>query len=82
MTTESTKLTREPVRIAWVLYTLVQTIVIVLSTAGAISHTVGTVVTGIALAIHAAVAELFVRQNTVPLKPLQELAQAEQERHP
>lgn len=76
MSTSST-LTREPVRIAWVLYTLIQTIVIVLSTAAIISHTAGAVVTGIALAVHAAVAELFVRSNTVPLKPLEELAAAE-----
>ena len=73
-------LTRDPVRIVWVTYGLVQAIVTVLLLASAIDEVVGGIITGVALAIYAAVSELFVRTETVPRQPLEDLAYAQ--RHP
>jgi hypothetical protein len=60
-------LTRDPVRLVWVCYGFVQAVVIVLMAAGVVSSTTSSVVTGIALACYAAVSELFVRHETIPV---------------
>ncbi len=71
-------LTKDPVRIVWVAYSLVQSVVIILATSGVIGHTFSYAVTGIALACYVAVSELFVHHETVPLQPLLDLARAQQ----
>lgn len=68
-------MTRDPVRIVWVVYAFLQAIVLVLSTADIVNQTVSSVVTGIALAAYVAVSELFVRHETVPRITLEELVQ-------
>jgi hypothetical protein len=70
----SNTLTRDPVRWTWVIYGFVQAVITVLLATGAVSTEVGAIITGIALAIYAAVSELFVRPETVPRVPLEELA--------
>jgi len=69
-------LTRDPVRIVWVAYGLVQAIVIAMMAAEWVSPKLSSVVTGVALACYVAVSELFVRKETVPLEPLRELGEA------
>lgn len=70
----SNTLTRDPVRWTWVIYGFVQAVITVLLATGAISTEVGAIITGIALAVYVAVSELFVRPETVPRVPLEELA--------
>lgn len=74
----STVLTRDPVRITWVIYGLVQGVVAVLLLASVISEVVGGLIVGITAALYVAVSELFVRPETVPRQPLAELAAAQQ----
>jgi hypothetical protein len=69
-------LTRDPVRIVWVSYGLIQAVVIVLMAAELVSPKVSSVVTGVALACYVAVSELFVRRETVPLEPLRALGES------
>lgn len=69
-------LTRDPVRIVWVVYGLIQAVVTVLIGAQLIGPMVSAVVTGVALAVYVAVSELFVHAETVPLEPLREYAAA------
>jgi hypothetical protein len=68
------RLTRDPVRWTWVLYGLVQAVVTVLLGAEVVSAQGGAIITGVALAAYIAVSELFVRPETVPRVPLEELA--------
>jgi hypothetical protein len=74
----TTFLTRDPVRIVWVVYGLVQAVVIALMAAEWVSPKLSSVVTGVALACYVAVSELFVRKETVPLEPLRDLADSQQ----
>ena len=60
-------ITRDPVRLVWVCYGFVQAVVIVLMAAELVSPRVSSVVTGIALSCYAAVSELFVRHETIPV---------------
>jgi membrane protein YdbS with pleckstrin-like domain len=60
-------LTRDPVRLVWVAYGLVQAVVIVLMAAELINPRWSSVVTGIALACYVAVSELFVKRETAPI---------------
>ena len=69
-------LTRDPVRIVWVTYSFVQAAVISLTAVGVLTDRVSTVVTTVMLAGYVAVSELFVRPETVPRQPLEELARA------
>ena len=69
-------LTRDPVRIVWVTYALIQGVVIALMAADLLHERTSAVVTGIALAFYVAVSELFVRPETVPRHALEELAEA------
>ena len=74
----TTFLTRDPVRIVWVVYGLVQAVVIALMAAEWVSPKLSSVVTGVALACYVAVSELFVRKETVPLEPLRDMAEQQQ----
>jgi uncharacterized membrane protein YphA (DoxX/SURF4 family) len=73
----TTVMTRDPVRISWIVYGFVQAVITVLLAIGAVSTEVAAVITGIALAAYIAVSELFVRPETVPRAPLEELARRE-----
>ena len=73
----TTVLTREPVRIVWVVYGFVQAVVTVLLATEVIDQRVAAIVTGVALAAYVAVSELFVRASVVALQPLEELAAAQ-----
>lgn len=75
----TTYLTRDPVRIVWVVYGLLQGIVIVLMAADVVTAHLSAVVTGVGLACYVAVSELFVRKETVPVEPLRDLARSEGE---
>lgn len=75
-------LTNDPVRIVWVTYSFVQAVVIALTAAGVLNDNVSTIITTIMLAAYIAVSELFVRPETVPRQPLEELARAEAAAHP
>jgi membrane protein YdbS with pleckstrin-like domain len=75
--TSSNTLTRDPVRWTWVIYGFVQAVITVLLATSAISTEVGAIITGVALALYVAVSELFVRPETVPRVPLEELAEKE-----
>ena len=66
--------TNDPVRISWIVFTFVQSIIAVLLLAQAISEVTGGIIVGITAAAYVAVSELFVRPETVPRKPLEELA--------
>ena len=70
-------LTRDPVRIVWVIYGLVQAVVIAMMAAEWVAPKTSSVVTGVALACYVAVSELFVRRETVPLEPLRALTESE-----
>lgn len=70
-------LTREPVRITWVVYGLVQAVVTVLLATEVLSERVAAIITGVALALYAGVSELFVRSEVVPRVPLEQLAAAQ-----
>lgn len=74
-----TVLTKEPVRVAWIIYGALQGIVAVLLGADVISAQVGGILTGIGLVVYGAVSELFVRQAVVPLKPLNRLVATTEE---
>jgi len=67
---------REPVRVVNAVFTLIAAINAVLLGAGAYSGAVAGAVTGIIAALAAFVNEL-VRTEVVPIKPLQDLADAE-----
>lgn len=65
---------RDPVRIAWVCYGFVQATVIVLLATDVLSQRWAAIISGIGFAIYVAVSELYVRPQTVPREPLEELA--------
>jgi len=67
---------REPVRVINSFFTLVAAINAVMLGAGAYSGAVAGVVTGIIAALAAFVNEVFTRSEVVPIKPLEDLAQA------
>lgn len=66
--------TNDPVRISWVIYGFIQAVIAVLLATGVVSPDVGAIIIGVALACYVAVSELFVRSETVPRGPLNELA--------
>lgn len=68
---------REPVRVINSFFTLVAAINAVMLGAGAYSGAVAGVVTGIIAALAAFVNEVFTRSEVVPLKPLEDLAEAQ-----
>lgn len=70
---------KDPVRVAWVVYGVVQGIVTILMLASVLDEVVGGIITGVALVLYGAVSELFVRPATVPRQPLEELAAAQRE---
>jgi len=74
--------TNDPVRIVWVTYSFVQAVVIALTAAGVLADNVSTIITTVMLAAYIGVSELFVRPETVPRQPLEELARAEAASHP
>ena len=71
---QSNTLTRDPVRWTWVIYGFVQAVITVLLATEAVSTEVAAIITGVALAIYVAISELFVRPETVPRVPLEQLA--------
>lgn len=66
--------TKDPVRLAWVIYGFIQAVIVVLLATDTITQRVAAIVSGIALAAYIAVSELYVRPATVPRGPLEELA--------
>lgn len=60
-------LTRDPVRIVWVVYAFTQGVVIVLDAAEVVPERTSAIVTGIMLAAYVAVSELWVRPHTIPV---------------
>lgn len=68
---------REPVRVISAVFTLLSAINAVLLGAGAYEGAIAAAITGILAALAAFVNELFTRASVVPLKPLEDLADAE-----
>lgn len=68
---------REPVRVMNALFTLIAAVNAVLLGAGLYDGAVAGVVTGVIAALAAFVNEVFTRSEVVPLKPLEDLAAAE-----
>lgn len=77
MTSMENAFVRDPVRVSWVTYTFIQSVVAVLLVADILSTVVAGIIVGISAAAYAAVSELFVRPDTVPRVPLEELARAQ-----
>jgi hypothetical protein len=69
---------REPVRVISAVFTLTAAINAVLLGAGVYSGAVAGVITGIIAAVAAFANEIFTRAEVVPLRPLQDLAAAEE----
>lgn len=69
---------REPVRVANAVFTLLAGINAILMAADAYDGTVAAVITGIIALLAAFVNELFTRAEVVPLRPLEDLAAAQE----
>jgi hypothetical protein len=69
---------REPVRVMNAVFTLVAAVNAVLLGAGVYNGAVAGVVTGVIAAIAAFANELFTRAEVVPLRPLEDLAAAQE----
>jgi hypothetical protein len=67
---------REPVRVTSAVFTLVAAINAILLGAGAYSGTVAGVITGVIAALAAFLNEVYTRAEVVPLRPLEDLADA------
>jgi hypothetical protein len=61
-----------------VIYGFIQTVIVVLLAAEVVTAQQGAIITGIALAVYIAISELFVRPDTVPRIPLEQLAAAQE----
>jgi hypothetical protein len=69
-------LTRDPVRVVWVCYGLVQAVLMVLIATEVVNPKWAAIITGIALACYVAVSELYVKKETVPLYEVQKIIKA------